>query len=298
VKGATIVYEFFRRPGRFLKGNLHAHTTESDGHKSPADLARMYRDAGYDFLALTDHHRWTDPSGIGVEGLTLIRGQECHPSVNRLGEAHHILALGTERWIESTRGDSPQATIDEISAAGGLAFLAHPWWHGTTAAEMLELTGWLGIEVYNATCEITISRGDSAPIWDEILASGRQCLALAVDDCHSTVLDGLQGWIHAKTESASPEGILAAIEAGDFYSSTGPEILDLGFEDGKLRVRSTPVRIASLISYGARGGRKAMPPGETFEEALLPIPEGATYVRLVLTDPCGRKAWTNPVWVG
>ncbi len=45
----------FDQPGRFWKGNLHTHSTASDGEHSPAEVCRRYRDAGYDFLALTDH---------------------------------------------------------------------------------------------------------------------------------------------------------------------------------------------------------------------------------------------------
>jgi hypothetical protein len=39
----------------FLRGNLHAHTTYSDGHRAPAELVAEYETRGYDFLAVTDH---------------------------------------------------------------------------------------------------------------------------------------------------------------------------------------------------------------------------------------------------
>ena len=45
----------FTRPGRFWRGNLHTHSTLSDGHRSPEDVCRFYETAGYDFLALTEH---------------------------------------------------------------------------------------------------------------------------------------------------------------------------------------------------------------------------------------------------
>ena len=38
-----------------LRGNLHAHTTFSDGVRSPAALLEEYERRGYDFLAITDH---------------------------------------------------------------------------------------------------------------------------------------------------------------------------------------------------------------------------------------------------
>lgn len=288
--------DLFSRPGPFLRGNLHAHTTESDGHCAPVELARRYREAGYDFLAITDHHKRTEVSDLAVDGLTLIHGQECHPRANRLGEAHHIVALGVERPIESTRGEGAQATIDEIRAAGGIAVLAHPWWHGITAPEMLELTGWTAMEVYNSTCEVTLSRGDSSPIWDELLAAGHRCPALAVDDCHGAVLDAFGGWILLKAEDRSPEAVLAAVARGDFYATCGPEILGLTRDGDRLTVRTTPARIVSLTSVGAKGSYRAAPAGETLEEVTLTIPPGVPYWRLVVTDDRGRRAYGNPVY--
>src|SRR3989475_3698145 len=39
----------------WLRGNLHAHTTYSDGVKTPQELLADYEALGYDFLAITDH---------------------------------------------------------------------------------------------------------------------------------------------------------------------------------------------------------------------------------------------------
>ncbi|MYD95309.1 MAG: hypothetical protein F4Y02_16835, partial [Chloroflexi bacterium] len=50
----------FLTQGRWYRGNLHAHSTNSDGAKSPADAVAWYRDAGYDFMALSDHHVVSD----------------------------------------------------------------------------------------------------------------------------------------------------------------------------------------------------------------------------------------------
>ncbi len=288
--------DLFTAPEGLLRGNLHAHTTESDGHLAPAALAARYRDEGYDFLAITDHHKRTDPSAAAIEGLVLIPGQECHPKANRVGEAHHIVALGIERWIESTRGYGAQATIDEIREAGGRAILCHPWWHMTTAAEMLELTGWTAMEVFNSTCEVTLSRGDSSPVWDEILAAGRRTPALAVDDCHSAVVDAFGGWIWLRAAARTPEAILEAVARGDFYSSCGPTIRAVEREGERLTVRTSPARVISLVSIGAKASYRAAPPGETLEEAELRIPADVPYWRLVVTDDHGRRAYTNPVY--
>ena len=42
---------------RWYKGNLHCHTYWSDGRAFPDQAIRSYRDAGFDFCAVTDHNR-------------------------------------------------------------------------------------------------------------------------------------------------------------------------------------------------------------------------------------------------
>ena len=38
---------------RRLKLGFHTHTTRSDGKKTPEEVARIYKEAGYDAIALT-----------------------------------------------------------------------------------------------------------------------------------------------------------------------------------------------------------------------------------------------------
>ena len=45
---------------KWFKGNLHTHTTESDGKLSPEECYALYKSKGYDFLARTDHWKVSD----------------------------------------------------------------------------------------------------------------------------------------------------------------------------------------------------------------------------------------------
>jgi histidinol phosphatase-like PHP family hydrolase len=45
----------FGKAGRFWRGNLHAHSSRSDGRLDVEVLCRIYLEANYDFLAITDH---------------------------------------------------------------------------------------------------------------------------------------------------------------------------------------------------------------------------------------------------
>jgi hypothetical protein len=45
-----------KEQGRFSRGNLHCHSNRSDGLVDPEDVAAAYREAGYDFICLSDHY--------------------------------------------------------------------------------------------------------------------------------------------------------------------------------------------------------------------------------------------------
>ena len=45
----------FSLPGRFWRGNLHTHSTLSDGVLSPEQVVEEYKRAGYDFMMLSEH---------------------------------------------------------------------------------------------------------------------------------------------------------------------------------------------------------------------------------------------------
>ena len=90
----------FDLPGRFWRGNLHTHSDRSDGALSPQETAQVYRDAGYDFLAITDHFRpeygfpMTDTRELRSDGFTTLIGAELHAPRTEVGQAWHILAAG------------------------------------------------------------------------------------------------------------------------------------------------------------------------------------------------------------
>ena len=68
--------------GRFFRGNLHCHSNRSDGLLEPEAVVGAYREAGYDFLCLSDHFeeeygwRVTDTRSLRDENFTTILGAE------------------------------------------------------------------------------------------------------------------------------------------------------------------------------------------------------------------------------
>jgi DNA polymerase (family 10) len=68
-----------------IRGDLHCHTTWSDGKASVEDMARAARDRGYDYVAICDH----TPAVGAVPGLT---GDELRRQADEIAAANELLA--------------------------------------------------------------------------------------------------------------------------------------------------------------------------------------------------------------
>jgi hypothetical protein len=86
-----------------------------------------------------------------------------------------------------------------------------------------------------------------------------------------------------------------SLQSGCFYSSTGPEILDFRVAGDAITIRTSPAAAIYLVGGIWQGDRIVARPGESvccFERARDP---SWRYVRAVVVDAYGRKAWTNPI---
>ena len=285
----------FSKGGNWYKGNLHTHTTVSDGQLSPQETIGIYAEGDYDFLALTDHDAVVDYGGLDPHGMTLISGCELAVGRGRLGQTLHVVALGldTTPWLPES--DDFAELVAAISEECELCFAAHPFWSLNEAGDLLDVRGHVGVEVYNATCQNGCARGPSEIVWDILLAHGQRLWGFAVDDAHLRE-DYCQAWVWAKSAENSGAAILEAVKAGHFYASNGPRIYDVVVEAEEVWVHCSPCRQIAVVEATPGGGfttehLAVQPP---FEEVRLPHHLPARSFRVEAIDEYGRKAWTNP----
>lgn len=75
--------------------------------------------------------------------------------------------------------------------------------------------------------------------------------------------DLFRGWTMICAENNTPQALLAALKAGDFYASQGPEFHRLSYQDGIFEAEFTPCTEAILLTAQSRGycGRVPDSPG-------------------------------------
>lgn len=286
--------KLFREDGTWRKGNLHTHTTISDGQKSVEESAALYKAAGYEFMAITDHHK--NYPGGEADGILLLAGVELHKNgFSPIRRCYHITGIGIERPVEMEPGGDPQEMVNRIKECGGFVTLAHPAWSLMTYEEVDALEGLDAIEIWNGVSGVYSGRGDSSAYLDVLAARGKLIPMTAVDDTHYYKDDLYSGFVRVKTTECSRDAILEALRNGQFYSSQGPELYQITVEDDKITVETSPLQkiVFYSDSFYAAGRTVVAPEGETLTGASYTPNKWDHVVRIEGVDVCGKRVWSN-----
>lgn len=288
-----------------LKLGLHTHTTLSDGHKTPEEAAALYKAAGYDAIALTDH--WVYGAARELCGLTILSG--CEYNVGGVDEwtgvheVYHIVGVGMTRdpevpedYLQNQDGrirDRVRHIVRLIREAGGLAVLAHPAWSLNTSEQILGCGDFDATEIYNSVSDWGMSdRPYSGIIVDQIASYGMFLPLLATDDTHYYDGDECRGWVAVEAEAAAELGMVEALRQGRFYATQGPEVHLERISPTEVRLTCSPaVKIAFLSNSVWSAGR--MVRGEGLTEAVYGFKRHEIFVRAEVTDAQGRVGYSN-----
>lgn len=295
---------------KWFKGNLHTHTTKSDGDAEPEWVANWYNNHGYDFLVLSDHNHRTILEQE-VDGLLMVPGEEVSAMIE-MGEIPiHINGIGVTRVVEPIHGgdivNTIQANVDLIREAGGVVQINHPnfrWAFDHT--HISQITGANLIEVHNSHPGVNNlgapGRPGSEDIWDRVLSSGRVLFGTATDDSHHyhdwlpNLSNPGRGWVMVAAKDLSIDAVVCALEEGQFYSSTGVTLVSYFYDDREIRIEIQEERdfIYTTIFSGKNGDVLAQTSGAN---ASYKIKGHETYIRATISSSSGGKAWTQPVFV-
>lgn len=279
-----------------MKLGLHIHTTLSDGKRTPEEAAQLYREAGYDAIAITDHWRWC-PSGE-IRGLRIISGAEYNVGGHDTAASgvFHLLSLGAVEDPQITdKFTPPLEVMDRVGKAGGRIVLAHPAWSLNTVEHFKLVKGAIATEIYNTVSGLHASdRPYSGGIVD--LAANAGCIypLIATDDTHYYDGDECKSYIMLDVTDGkiTDADILGKIARGEFYATQGPEVHIRYDADGVVRVNCSP---ASKISFFSQNSWHAdrVQRGDGLTGAEYKPNDFEKWIRVEVTDADGKMAWSN-----
>ncbi len=301
----------FENQKKMLKGALHSHTTRSDGLLSPAEVIALHEKNGYDFMAITDHRIYNFQNHLPQSRMTILPGVEVDMNFDDGNPYHcfHAVWLGHEKPHNPYEQDQVfpggqmkdqfefQKHLDEAHASGHLTMLCHPQWSCTFTREFEQLKGNFAMELWNSGGALDFDMDvNNGWIWDELLMQGQRIYGTAVDDGHEDY-QHCQGWVMVNADN-NVDAILSALQNGDFYSSTGPEIYDFWIDDDHVaHVKCSPCRHVRFICAAAAMGKVYAEHGKPIMEATGRVPVYCPYLRVEVTDLAGRVAWSNPIFI-
>lgn len=315
-----------RAEGKWYKGNLHCHSTESDGALAPAEVIQKYRQEGYSFLSFTEHDIFSARDEFDGPDFRVIPGIERSVTIGDTERVYHLNGFfgygcsaretagyggispreqGIRLPAVSWKGiGSAQSEVDDLNRAGYLVTLNHPVWSRNRFLDLEELTGYFAVEIYNHGCEVECRTGVATPFWDCLLRSGRRVFGLATDDNHNKnpygdaapEWDSFGGWVMVNSRELTASAIASSLREGAFYSSSGPEIYSFGIDGDKAYVECSPVEAVYFIRYPGHGHSRRSKTGSLITGASVPLSGKESYLRVECVDERGRTAWTNPVF--
>ena len=272
--------DIFALPGRFWRGNLHTHSTLSDGVLAPEEVCRRYKAEGYDFIALTDHF-------IGDYNYPITDTKPFRDNQFTTSNTPHSLPIKDQE----TGPELAQRARD----AGAFVALAHPEWSGLTTRDARSIEAAHAVEVYNHRCATGFDRPHGFYTLDQLLSEGRKLTLCATDDAHFSKPDHFGGWVMVKAEENKPEALLAALKAGHHYSSTGPEFRGAHWEDRYVTVESSAVVSVIVQGYGSAA---VAVHGDSMTRTRVTLDRfhRSPWMRVSIIDKAGKRAWLNPVY--
>jgi predicted metal-dependent phosphoesterase TrpH len=311
--------EPLRRGAAWYAGGLHLHTVHSDGTLNAVSLARRAREAGLDFIAITDHNNTVHQlEPIENDGLLRIVGEE----VTTPGGHVNVIGIGGARdYVDFRVGPQDPALATLLQAAadrGALVAVNHPTadclacdWGGPVPAAAH------AIEIANPG---QARRQQAIEIWDRLLREGRHVTGIGTADWHRAPAPIDRASVRVWAEELSTPAILRGIREGRVVV-----MADARTPAPELTVRVGRVAAAVGDTVKLRRGQRydvevaardpayagarltlmwdGAPAGEAVLDGRAPLrvsrrAERSGYLRAHVVHKTGQPlAITNPIWV-
>lgn len=327
------------KESKFYKANLHMHTTLSDGKMTLEEVKSEYMKQGYSIVAFTDHeimiphNDLTDDNFLAITSTEIIVDEEIkcegcfrktyHLNLYSKEKNKNCFSTFTEKikWfkhsdcfiseeqskVDYQRKYNTSCVNDIIKKAkeeNCLVSYNHPVWSLQDYSDYIDLKGLWGVEWLNGACVRSGFTDSMKPI-DDLLRKGERVFPLATDDAHS-IGDCFRGFVMVKSKDLSYENVYEALEKGDFYSSSKPEINELYIENGVIHIKTSKAKMIYLTSE-RRYTKCVHSEDELLTEAIIDINDyiktsektihGNCYIRITILDENNNKAHSRAYYL-
>ncbi len=318
---------------KYFKGNMHCHSTLSDGYYTPEELKRIYKEKGYSFLAITDHEFFKAHPELDDEDFITITSAEyaikqfpeqstlknfnmkvCHLNFYAKEQSNDYSfdynSVYDHYEKQGVTINKPEHDVPRIYGAEGINNLIknahengcfvcynHPRWSLENYGDYCHYVGLWGVEVYNNSCAVHGLYDYDINVVDDMLRDGKRVFASCGDDNHNA---------DENSRLLDSFGAFVMVNTDELnYSSiidgllSGNFYASMGPVIDELYVEDGKVHIkcsdAKRISYSTKGRRtKAVYSVDGYvNEAIFEIKDTDEYFRIDILDENGMRANTQ-----
>ena len=315
---------------KFYRGNLHTHTSDTDGDAPPAQVIKWYKNNGYDFVSITDHDILTvTPPGLTDEKFITLNGVELTGLAAHRAPVH-VNAICGKGALKGIRTKEPVLDVLKSNIAlsrndGAITMVNHPnfgW--ALKQADLLGATGFELLEVASGHPLVNDdgdekdfnARPSAQTLWDMYLTKVGPLFGVAVDDSHNyhkfgpKMINPGRAWINVWAAALTNDSVCEAIRKGHFYaekvtSKSKTQGAQKGIGLKSLAVSSNAIEltfdhwpVGSSVNFIGADGKVLQ--DVTANPARYILQGGETYVRAYINKHSAdvtQELWTQAYFV-
>lgn len=230
-EGVKVDYEvdFKFKKERLLFGDLHIHTTASDGAFSAFEIGKKAKEKGLDFVGLANHNNFSENLHLPhIDGLTFV------PAVEWTHYKGHMNFFGVKEPFENSfianTEEEMKAIVANARKRGAVISVNHP--KCGICPYLWQNEDFDMVEVWNGPMRPTNVRGIA--FWTELLKKGRKIPAVGGSDYHRPKSPVRLGnpVTGVYTPSQSAEDILSSVKKGHAFVTSGKDGVHLSISYG------------------------------------------------------------------
>lgn len=229
--------------------------------------------------------------------------------VNHNEQNRHLLTYD-ENKPDYERVYSPECINDMIEKGRQNGFFVtynHPTWSEEEYPQYMSYYGMNAMEMVNYGCIAEGYDEYNGRVYNDMLNGGKRIYCVATDDNHNWAEeacdDSFGGYIMISAKELTYESLIDSMLCGRFFSATGSHTMDgpvieyLAYEDGKVYIKTSPVKRINLICSKRVNISKYDICGGTVDSAEFPIRNNSEWFRIECIDASGHTAYTNAYFV-
>lgn len=228
----------------------------------------------------------------------------CYSSVydHYLNEETRPLIRYENEYERIYSADGINTIIKIAREKGFIVCYNHPSWSLENATHYLQYDGLFAVEIYNHGCA-NMGIVTDEPVYDDMLRAGKRLFCVASDDNHNLSplsdpeSDSFGGWVYVNADTLEYGNVMSALQKGDFYASTGPQIYSLTRENLEVFVECSPAQSVAVITRGRRAKCIHATDANGVTRATFTLRKTDEYFRLRITDTYGKCAYTQAYYL-